>query len=53
MRVEHALELGHHWQAPAYAQEIHFQLISIAVLAFVGVATAFITRMRRKRSVPQ
>ena len=51
--MEHALELGHHWQIPAYAQEIHFQLIFVAVIAVVGVAAVLTTRMRRKKSAQQ
>lgn len=31
-------ELGHHWDIPAYSNEIHFQLAAMLIIAIIAVA---------------
>ena len=45
---DEAVELGHHWEIPAYAGEIHAQLVIMAVLVAVIAGASFIARSRRK-----
>lgn len=46
-----ARTLGHHWEAPAYINEIHTQVAAMVALGVAAAAAGFVARALKSRKV--
>jgi hypothetical protein len=47
--LDEARELGHHWEIPAVAHEMHFQMIAMLVIAILYGVGSYLHRKTRNR----